>query len=218
MKYIILLIFFICCLSAETLPRWFYVLHGSMDTTYTGVVKPEVTLRANITVMFKPLSLKSTKLIYNNDQVGIWTVAIKNNSIYNLTINRNDIMIEVPDIVDFPNNLAQDILTRDANKSFWSIASKTLTEMLNLGGPALTATGLATNSKSLGYWGLSASVLTYFIGRATTRSPNPNPYFNMLMPDIIILNSERSSSTYFLVAALHHNVQSITISMDVSAI
>lgn len=232
MKILLSILLTIGLVSAADVPAWFIVLHGEALGYTPQEIKaiyeknesvpqfkaalPDTTNLANITVTLKPLSLKSTKLIYNNTQVGIWTIAIKNNSIYNLnSIDRNTIMTEFPDIPDFPNTLARDVLTRDTNTSFWSLVKTYLQEILNIGPAGLTAAGLATNNKSLGYWGLGATVLTYFISRTTARSPNPTPYFNNLLPDIISVPAGHASPTYYLVTPLIHDVKSIKLSINV---
>jgi hypothetical protein len=231
MKAAIVFILLIGLTKADNVPAWFIVLHGEA-LGYTpqeiqGIYQknqdvplraatPDTSALANITVTLKPLSLKSTKLVYNNTQVGIWTIAVKNNSIYNLnSIDRNTIMTEFPDIPDFPNTLARDVLTRDADTSFWGLVKIYLKEILSIGPSGLTAAGLATNNKSLGYWGLGASVATYLISRASARSPNPTPYFSNLLPDIISVAAGHSSQTYYLVTPLIHDVKSIKLSINV---
>jgi hypothetical protein len=231
MKKCILFLILASILYAQQVPAWFIVLHGDAlgytpeeitEIYQKGVdvplrtALPEVAISASITVTLKPLNLKSTKLVYNNSQVGIWTVAIKNNSVYNLnSIDRNTLMIEFPDVPDIPNALAQDILTRDKNSSFWSIAKSYLQELLNIGPVGLTAAGLATNSRALGYWGLGASMISYLVSRSISHAPNPAPYFSNLLPDIISVAAGRSSPTYFLVTPLIKDVHSMKLVITV---
>lgn len=166
--------------------------------------------RVVATVTFKPLTLSGHARVFGPGRdLGLWSVAVCNSTGETLVLPRERIMQQAPSIHEDPNALAQDTLTRKANRSIWSVLRATGGEAVALSPAGLSAAGMVTGKASLGYIGIGTAVLTYIVSRAKLREPDPQPYFAQLLPEAGITLAPLGCGTWLVAAALQPNVATI---------
>jgi hypothetical protein len=179
---------------------------------------PATVRMAPFQIEITPESSKATKPTIG--LVGVWTVGICNNSPSPATITRTAILVATgriaPGLHVLPDALAEDLMTRKAGTSRWSVLAAAAKEVGVIVPLAIAADGITANSKTTAYAALGAAVGMYLVSRATARVPNPTPYFAELLPASLTLGALQCSATpYLLIADLIKQPGTISLNLTV---
>lgn len=148
-------------------------------------------LLAQVTATFKPLPIAGTSKVFGSGkEIGLWTVAVCNESDAPVIRARERVMRKAPAIHELPNTLTQDVLRRRASASGRATAVEVLSGVSGLAGAGMAAVGVAQKSKAVSYVGAGLQVIALVITLVKKRVPDPQPYLGDLLPDTIALSAD----------------------------
>lgn len=161
-----------------------------------------------VTLTVKPISLVSTRRVLGQGRaVGLWSVSPCNDTLSSrLIVPRPRLMAAVPDLVDLPNDLAEDIVGRQTTAAPASFIGTNGDKILGLISTGLMIAGFATGTKQATYVGAGTAGLQFVFQSIGSRAPTAQPYFSRLLPTLIPLEPGQCGE-YFLFASLMHNAQ-----------
>jgi|SRR5579863_2248732 len=169
-----------------------------------------------VLVTLKPETLKSTKLIWNNSEVGIWTISVTNQTLNNLRrIDRSRLLAAFINLNAMPNNEAQDLLDRKTALSKWQIVQEVGKDTIGIAPAGLGIAGALTKTPWQIYSSVGLGFLTYLVQRNNNRIPNPSKYYSQFLPDQIALAPGVSSPTYYIVASLVKGAHAMQVNVPV---
>ena len=153
---------------------------------------------AQVTVTVKPISISGARAAIGSSNAGLWTVSLTSGYPVAVDVPHERITQAFPLLRDLPNRLAEDMLTRQASKSFWSVVSRWGPQVLAIAGTAYAAHGIAAGQNSQAWIGQGLTLAPLLFARATERAPAPGVYFSDLCPAHVSLAAFGAASCYLV--------------------
>lgn len=154
------------------------------------------------TMVIKPMSLFSTrKVIGGGRTVGLWSVGVCNDTLQRIVVPRLRLMAAVPDVVDLPNDLAEDVVGRQTAASPASFLGANGDRIMNLVSSGLMIGGVASGTGNATYAGLGLAGLSFVFQSISKTAPTAQPYFSQLLPAAVPLDPG-ACSQYYVFASL----------------
>lgn len=158
---------------------------------------------AQYSVTFIPLTGVEQVFPHGRDY-SLWSVRVCAEADMVRAIPRERILNAVPSVPMMPNELAFDLLTRDASRSKWAVLGRIGGLLVQYAPAGLSlwgaTTGDTTLAKSGAIAGLSMGLLGLGVNRAVQRTPAPQPYFERFLPPAVVLTG-RGCSEYYAASA-----------------
>lgn len=156
-----------------------------------------------VTLVMKPMSLFSTrKVIGGGRTVGLWTVGVCNDSLQRIVVPRLRLMAAVPDVVDLPNDLAEDVVGRQTSAAPSSFLGANGDRIMNFVSSGLMIGGVATGTGNATYAGLGVAGLGFIFQSIAKTAPTAQPYFSQLLPAAVPLEPGACSGFYVFSALM----------------
>lgn len=168
-------------------PLWFAAL-------FLLFYLPASPLRAQITVVAKPT------LKYAKKQV--WFVSLTNEGAAPVTVSREAVMQKFLAIHEYPNDIAQDVLSAAASGSPRSWVPTLFGVLLPLGQTAAEGTALATHKNGPVYIAGAVSIISVVVQLVSSRAKNPAKYFPEALPMGAVTLPSGGGATYGVVSDL----------------
>jgi len=141
-----------------------------------------------LTVKATPIRLVTTRKALGNRVAGLWTIDVCAHGNASVAISRGRLLM--PSTLPFlPNDLAEDVINRDAAGSFESTLSASGGTLLAIGGSITAGIGYAAKSPTAVAVGAGVSVVQLLIGLATKRAPAPTAYASKLLPATVAVTA-----------------------------
>jgi hypothetical protein len=162
---------------------------------------------SQVTATVKPISISGAQGAIGGRNVGLWTVSLSSRYAVPVDLPHERITQSFP-LLDIPNRLAEDLLTRQSSNSFWSVLARW--------GPPGLAAGVAAYG---GYGNVGQGVLlaTLLFGRAGQRAPAPSIYFSDFCPERITL-AAYGATTCYIASGIVKGAAPMTALIDIPGI
>lgn len=155
-----------------------------------------------VTLVMKPMSLYSTrKVIGEGRTVGLWRVGVCNDTAQRIVVPRERLMAAVPDVIDLPNDLAEDVVGRQTSAAPASFLGANGDKLLNFASSGLMVGGVVSGTGNATYAGLGLAGLMFIFQSISKTAPTAQPYFSQLLPSAIPLDPGACSG-YYVFASL----------------
>lgn len=151
---------------------------------------------AQVTVSVKPISISGARGVIGGSRLGLWNVSVTSRYPVPVDVPRERISQAFPLLRDIPNRLAEDLLTRQASNSFWSVVARWGPPLLTAAGAAYGAHGIAAGHDTQAWIGQGIALLPLLFGRAAQRAPAPGVYFSDFCPERVTLSSYGAASCF----------------------
>ncbi len=174
-------------------------------------------LAAQVSATLKPISIAGAKGAIGDSKVGLWTVSIVNRYAVPVDVPHEVISEAFPALKDFPNQLAEDLLTRSASNSFWSVVARWGPQVLAAAGAAYGIQGIIAGNITHVWIGQGVAMAPMAFNRATARAPAPNVYFSSFCPERISVPAY-GAATCFIASGLVRNASTMSAVIQVPGV
>ncbi len=172
---------------------------------------------AQVTVIAKPISISGARSAIGTTKVGLWAVTLTSRYAIEVDVPHERITQAFPLLRDFPNRLAEDMLTRQSSNSFWSVLSRWGPPLLTAAGAAYGAHGIAAGQNTQAWVGQGVILLPLLFARVGQRAPAPGVYFSDFCPAHIPLPAYGAASCY-LAAGIVKSAAPMTALVDIPGV
>jgi hypothetical protein len=151
-------------------------------------------------MLFQHVGDRASQSVFGSSSkssISLWTVAACNVSQDKLTIAREQVLMIAPQVTWLPNDLAEDIVSRDVAANPVTVIGTQGNRFISLATTITTAAGIAAKSPNTVYAAAAGSLLTLVLNMVKVQGPQPRPYFSRLLPESFSLAS-KTCATYYL--------------------
>lgn len=149
------------------------------------------------TATFRAISISGTASVFGaNSKIQIWEINLCSTQPVVVVLPRQRIMLAAPVIQEIPNQLADDLITRQAYADKRTVVARWFPLAMTIGGAYFTAYGIAKDDRIKTAAGYAGGVVGLLSQVLTTRAPNPQPYLTDLMPAFVTLQPIQCATSY----------------------